>query len=57
MCLSKFLIFMVSELLDAKIEESKTNSIPNHIYIYIYIPLHILEIYGLKKCKLMSCII
>ena len=48
---------MVSELLDAKIEESKTNSIPNHIYIYIYIPLHILEIYGLKKCKLMSCII
>ena len=46
---------MVSELLGAKIEKSKTNSILNHIYIYI--PLHILEIYGLKKCKLMSCII
>ena len=48
MCLSKFLIFIVSELLDAKIEESKTNSIPNHIYIYIYIPLPILEIYSFK---------
>ena len=45
---SKFLIFVVSELLGAKIKESKSNQI-----LYIYIerererPLHILEIYGL----------
>ena len=43
-----FLIFVVSELLDAKTEESK-------LYIYIYNEklLHILEMYDLKKCKLI----
>ena len=45
-----FLIFVVSELLDAKTEESKL-----YIYIYIYNEklLHILEMYDLKKCKLI----
>ena len=48
---SKFLIFVASELLGAKIKESKTNKILNHIYIYIYNekPLYILEMYSLKK--------
>ena len=48
-----FLIFVASELLGAKIEESKTNQILNHVYIYIYN----LETYGLKKCKLILRII
>ena len=47
--MSKFLIFVVSELLGAKIEECKTNYIINHIYIYKKKPLHILEMYGFKK--------
>ena len=50
---SKFLIFVASELLCTKTEESKTNYILNHIYIYIYIynekQLHISEMHGLKK--------
>ena len=41
-----FLIFVVSELLDAKTEESK-------LYIYNEKLLHILEMYDLKKCKLI----
>ena len=45
--MSKFLIFVVSELLGAKIEECKTNYIINHIYKKK--PLHILEMYGFKK--------
>ena len=53
-CPSKFLIFVASELLGAKTKESKSNLIPNHIYIHIYIyiynekPIHILEIYSYK---------
>ena len=40
---------MASELFGAKIEESKSNLILNHIYMYIYNekPLYILEMYGL----------
>ena len=52
---SKFLIFVASELLSAKTEEFKTNKILN--YIYNKKPLHILEMYGLKKCKLIPYII
>ena len=57
MCPSKFLIFVVSELLRVKTKESKTNKLNSKsclcVYIYIYIfnekPLHILEMYGFKK--------
>ena len=46
---SKFLIFVASELLCTKTEESKTNYILNHIYIYNEKQLHISEMHGLKK--------
>ena len=39
----------LSELLNIKIKESKTNKILNHIYIYNEKPLYILEMYSLKK--------
>ena len=51
-----FLIFVESELLDAKTEEFKSNYIINYIYNmrnrYIFLEMH-----GLKKCKLIPCII
>ena len=56
MCLSKFLIFVASELLGAKTKESKkklNSKLYIYIYIYIYIynekSLHMLKMYGLKK--------
>ena len=50
MCLSKFLIFVASELLGAKIKESK-KKLNSKLYIYIYNEksLHMLKMYGLKK--------
>ena len=47
---------MASELLDAKTKKSKSKEILNQIYIYEK-SLHILEIYGFKKSKLIPCII
>ena len=47
-------IFVTSKLLSEKTKKKKK------IYIYIYInekSLHILEMYGLKKKKLILCII
>ena len=56
MCPTKFLIFMVNKLLDAKTESLRPNKF-QIIYIYIYInkkSLHILEMYNFERKKKLN---